>query len=135
LPQGNGEVVMVVDDEPSLVALTEELLAQLGYEPVGFGSGTAAWNAFADDPERFDAVLSDEMMPELSGSGLAREIRRIRADIPIIIMSGYVHSVDGAVARSAGVSEILRKPLQSRDIAEALARALAKSAGGTAEAT
>ena len=133
LPRGNGEVVMVVDDEPSLVALAEEMLAQLGYEPVGFGSGIAASKAFAEDPKRFDVVLTDEMMPELSGIGLAREIHRIRPDLPIVIMSGYVHGVDSAIARSTGVGEILRKPLQSRDIADALARVLPRSAGVRAE--
>ncbi len=123
-PRGNGEVIMVVDDEPSLVALAEEMLAELGYEPVGFESSTAASKAFAADPSRFDLVLTDEMMPELSGTGLAAEIRRMRADIPIVIMSGYVDAVGAALARSAGVSDVLRKPLQSRDIAEALARVL-----------
>ena len=127
LPHGSGEVVMVVDDEPSLVELAEEVLAQVGYEPVGFESATAALKAFNDDPRRFDLVLTDEMMPELTGTGLALEIRRIRSDIPILIMSGYVDSVDSSVARSAGVSEVLRKPLKSRDIAEALARVLAAS--------
>ena len=134
LPHGNGEVVMVVDDEPSLVELAEEILAQVGYEPVGFGSATAALKAFADDPRRFDLVLTDEMMPELTGTGLALEIHRIRSDIPILIMSGYVNSVDSGVARSAGVSEVLRKPLKSRDIAEALARALTASRSATAAA-
>ena len=124
LPRGNGEVVMIVDDEPSLVALAEEILAQLGYEPIGFESSAAALKAFADEPTRFDLVLTDEMMPELTGTALALEIHRIRSDIPILIMSGYVNSVDNSTARAAGVNEVLRKPLQSRDIAEALARVL-----------
>jgi CheY-like chemotaxis protein len=127
LPHGNGEVIMVVDDEQSLVELAEEMLAQLGYEPVGFESSTAALKAFADDPHRFDLVLTDEMMPELTGTGLAREIRRLRADIPIVIMSGYVDSAVAALARSSGVSEVLRKPLRRADIAEALARILPAS--------
>jgi len=123
-PHGNGEVVMVVDDEPSLVELAEEMLAELGYEPVGFQSSTKALDAFAANPRRFDAVLTDEMMPQLSGTGLAREFRKIRPDIPVVIMSGYVDGGVAALARSVGVGDVLRKPLQSRDIAEALARAL-----------
>jgi CheY-like chemotaxis protein len=90
--------------------------------------------AFADDPRRFDLVLTDEMMPELTGTGLALEVHRIRSDIPILIMSGYVNSVDNGVARSAGVSEVLRKPLNSRDIAEALARTLTASRSATSAA-
>ena len=124
IPHGNGEVIMVVDDEQALVELAEETLAQLGYEPVGFGSSREALQAFAKEPRRFDLVLTDEMMPELSGTGLASEIHRIRSDVPIVIMSGYVDSGVVALANSAGVREVLRKPLQSGDIGEALARAL-----------
>jgi CheY-like chemotaxis protein len=64
------------------------------------------------------------MMPELTGSALATEVRRIRPQIPIVIMSGYVDAGVGALARAAGAGEVLRKPLQSREIAEALARVL-----------
>ena len=124
LPQGNGEVVMVVDDERSLVELAEETLAQLGYEAVGFESSAVALETFTHDPHRFDLVLTDEMMPELNGTALAREIRRIRADIPIVVMSGYVDSGVAALARSSGVSDVLHKPLRSRDIAECLGRVL-----------
>ncbi|HET9831820.1 MAG TPA: ATP-binding protein, partial [Vicinamibacterales bacterium] len=131
IPHGNGEVIMVVDDERALVELAEETLAQLGYEPVGFESSKAALQAFVEDPHRFDLVLSDEMMPELSGTALATEIRRIRSDIPIVIMSGYVDSGVAALASSVGVREVLRKPLQTRDIAEALVRALAVSSDPT----
>jgi PAS domain S-box-containing protein len=134
-PHGSGEVVMVVDDEPALVALAEEMLAELGYEPVGFQSSIAALNAFRDERGRFDLVLTDEMMPELSGTGLALEIRRLRPDIPVVIMSGYVDTGFAALARSAGVREVLRKPLESRDIAEALARALLASHAATAAAS
>jgi len=124
LPRGNGQVIMVVDDEPALVALAEEMLAELGYEPAGFESSTTALEAFQAEPRRFDAVLTDEMMPELSGTALAAEIRRLRPDIPIVLMTGYSDSGVAARALAAGVREVLRKPLISRDIAECLARAL-----------
>ncbi|HZF28883.1 MAG TPA: ATP-binding protein [Gammaproteobacteria bacterium] len=125
--RGSGQVVMIVDDEPMLVALAEETLAELGYEPVGFQSSQAALDAFAADPQRFDLVLTDEMMPGLTGTELAIEIKRRRPDIPIAIMTGYTDSGVAALARSAGVSEILRKPLQRRDLAESLARVLASA--------
>ena len=124
MPRGNGESIMIVDDEPSLVELAEEMLAELGYEPAGFRSSDAALKAFVDDPRRFDLVLTDEMMPDLSGTSLAMQIRRVRPDIPIVIMSGYVDTDVMTSARSAGVKEVLRKPLRSRDLAEALGRAL-----------
>jgi CheY-like chemotaxis protein len=125
LPRGNGEAVMIVDDERSLVMFAEETLAELGYEPTGFDSSVAALQAFSADPRRFDLVLTDETMPDLSGTELAREIRRLRSDIPIVLMSGYSGARLTERAHAAGVSDVLRKPLVSRDIAEPLARALA----------
>jgi PAS domain S-box-containing protein len=126
LPVGNGETVLLVDDEEPLVLLSEELLAELGYEPVGFDSSVAALEAFRADPQRFDIVLSDETMPEMTGTELAREIHKLRADIPVVLMSGYSGPRLAERARAAQVSHVLRKPLQARDIAEGLARALHK---------
>ena len=74
LPRGDGQTVMIVDDEKPLVALAEEMLAELGYEPVGFSSSAAAMAAFRAAPQRFDIVLTDETMPELVGTDLARQI-------------------------------------------------------------
>jgi PAS domain S-box-containing protein len=123
-PCGQGETVMVVDDERALVALAEETLAALGYEPVGFDSSAAALAAFRSEPERFDLVISDEAMPELTGTELAREIRQCRPDIPIILVSGLGGTQLAKVAAATGVSEVLRKPVQRRDLAESLARVL-----------
>jgi PAS domain S-box-containing protein len=124
LPRGRGAVIMIVDDESALVALTEEMLAELGYEPVGFNSSTAALQAFRAEPERFEAVLTDEAMPDLVGTEFAREIRRAAPSIPIILMSGYGGSQLLQRATAIGINEVLRKPLQRRDIAESLARTL-----------
>jgi predicted ATPase/signal transduction histidine kinase/CheY-like chemotaxis protein len=124
LPRGNGEIVMIVDDEPALVALAEETLAGLGYEPFGFCSSLAALQAFCAEPRRFDLVLTDEMMPDLTGTELAREILLVRPGSPIILMSGYGGPQLSARAQAAGVLEVLRKPLVRRDIAEPVARAL-----------
>jgi predicted ATPase/signal transduction histidine kinase/GAF domain-containing protein/CheY-like chemotaxis protein len=124
LPQGNGETVMIVDDEPALVALAEETLAELGYEPVGFDSSLAALQAFRAEPKRFDLVLTDETMPNLTGTELAREIRQLRPEISIILMSGYGGTQLSERAQAAGVIDVLRKPLVRRDIAEPVARAL-----------
>jgi CheY-like chemotaxis protein len=124
LPRGNGETVMIVDDERVLVALAEETLAELGYEPVGFDSSLAALQAFRAEPKRFDLVLTDETMPDLTGTGLAREIRQLRPEIPILLMSGYSGSQLSERAQAAGVIDVLRKPLVRRDIAGPVARAL-----------
>jgi CheY-like chemotaxis protein len=128
LPHGNGETVMIVDDERALVALAEETLAALGYEPAGFDSSLAALEAFRAEPRRFDLVLTDETMPDLSGVELASEMRRVRPELPIVLMSGYSGAQLAERAQAAGVAEVLRKPLVARDIAEALGRALHSAA-------
>ncbi|MBX5462533.1 MAG: CHASE domain-containing protein [Steroidobacteraceae bacterium] len=125
---GNGESIMLVDDEETLVRLGEEILAGLGYEPVGFTSPLEALRAVQESPERFAAVLSDETMPGMTGSQLTEQIIAVRADMPIILMSGYAGPTLAARARAAGARDVLAKPLQSRDLARALANLLRQSA-------
>jgi CheY-like chemotaxis protein len=115
---------MIVDDEHALVALAEGTLAELGYEPVGFVSSLAALQAFRAEPNRFDLVLTDETMPDLTGTELAREIRQLRPEISIILMSGYGGTQLSERAQAVGVTDVLRKPLIRRNIAEPVARAL-----------
>jgi CheY-like chemotaxis protein len=124
MPQGNGEIVMIVDDERALVALAEETLAALGYEPVGFDSSLAALRAFRAEPKRFDLVLTDETMPDLTGTELALEFRRLRPDVSIILMSGYGDAQLSERAEAVGIIDVLRKPLVRREIAEPVAWAL-----------
>jgi PAS domain S-box-containing protein len=124
--RGRGERVLVVDDEEALVAVTSEVLKHFGYEPVGCSDGDAALAAF--DAGRIDAVIADEVMPGISGTQLARALRRRRADLPIVLVSGYTGPILSERALAAGVTEILKKPVQSRDIASALARVLRRAA-------
>ena len=121
-PHGNGETILLVDDEEPLVRLGEEALAELGYEPTGFTSAAAALEALRADPGRFDIVLSDESMPDMTGSELAAEIRRLRPEMPIVLMSGFVTPALTARAQALGGVEVLGKPLAGRDLARALAR-------------
>jgi len=124
LPHGQGQRVLVIDNEKSLVALAEETLAELGYEPVGFSSSVAALRAFREAPQRFDIVLTDESMPELAGTALAGEIALLRPDLPIVLMSGFAGAQLQERARALGIREILRKPLQRKDIADCFGRVL-----------
>ena len=121
LPRGEGQRVLVVDDEEPLVRLATETLEYLGYTPVGFTSSIAALAAFRADPEGFDAVITDERMPGMSGSALIREVRGIRDAIPVVLMSGYLgmESVDANI--------VVRKPLSARDIAASIARVCTRS--------
>ena len=118
LPRGEGQRVLVVDDEEPLVRLATETLEDLGYEPVGFTSSAAALAAFRADPARFDAMLTDERMPGMSGTLLIREVRDIRDTMPVVLMSGYLGM------RSTEADVVVRKPLSARDLAACMARAL-----------
>ena len=123
---GAGQVVLAVDDEVDVLHALEEMLAQLGYEPVGFSSSREALAAVRANPRRFDAVVSDEVMPELIGTQLALDMRKVNPALPIVIASGYGGVGFEARALSAGVNRVLRKPYRMSEIAEALAAFFAK---------
>jgi CheY-like chemotaxis protein len=91
---------------------------------VGFDSSAAALQAFRLAPQRFDLILTDENMPGLTGTELTRELRKARPDIPVILMSGYGGPHLAERAAAVGISELIRKPLQRRELSEALARIL-----------
>jgi len=123
-PCGHGETILLVDDETPLVRLGEEMLAALGYEPVGFDTSTRALEAFRADPQRFDLVLTDEVMPQMTGTQLAVALHRIRPELPVILMTGYSEPVRLHLSHIANIQEILKKPLRSLDIAKSIARHL-----------
>ena len=102
LPRGDGQRVLIVDDEEPLVQLATRTLADLGYVPIGFTSSAAALAAFRADPERFDALITDERMPEMSGSALIREVRGMRSSMPVVLMSGYLGATAGEAALAIG---------------------------------
>jgi signal transduction histidine kinase/CheY-like chemotaxis protein len=121
---GAGETIMVVDDEKELVALTEELLASLSYEPVGFSDSRLALEAFRHDPKRFDAILTDERMQPMRGLDFAELIHKTEPQLPIILMTGHRDAELDARASEVGIAEILDKPLRVQTLREALARQL-----------
>ena len=124
LPRGNGERVLLVEDEKSLMLLTEEMLAALNYEPAGFSSPAEALEEFRLDPSRFDVVVLDQLMPGMTGTELARQIHQLRTDMPVVLISGYTGPVLAQQALSAGIDHILTKPLDLRQIADALSDVL-----------
>jgi DNA-binding NtrC family response regulator len=124
---GTGETVMVIDDEKELVGLTEELLASMSYEPVGFSDGRSALDAFKSDPHRFDVILTDERMQPIRGLDFAQQIRELDRDIPIILMTGHRNAELDARAAALGIAEIIDKPLRVQTLREALARRLGRA--------
>jgi len=129
MPLGAGQVILAVDDEVDVLHALEEMLASLGYEPVGFNSSREALEAARENPRRFDAVVSDEVMPELTGTQMAIELRKLNPLLPIVIASGYGGAGFETRALSAGVNRVLKKPYRMADIADSLATFFANRAG------
>jgi signal transduction histidine kinase/ActR/RegA family two-component response regulator len=123
---GCGQIIMIVDDDSTLVGIAEELLAALGYEPVGFTDPARALEVLRQNPSGYDALISDQQMSTtMRGTDLARAVRAFCGDLPIVLITAHrdAHLKDRAEA--AGVREILDKPLRSEQLREVLARVLA----------
>ena len=123
LPPVTGHV-LVVDDEQSIVRIAERALQLLGCQVTCFTSSSAALTAFQNTPHAFDAVLTDQTMPHLTGLELARQMMEIRPDLPIILTTGYSAAVNAEQAKAAGIRAFLMKPLSLEDLAQALHQAL-----------
>ena len=119
-PAGRGEHVLFVDNESVLVFVGTKMLEQSGYKVTGLSSGEAALRVFRRRPEAFDAVITDLSMPAMSGLQLARELRNLRADIPILLTSGYFNPEDQMNAERLGVRSLLTKPVNARQLLWAL---------------
>jgi signal transduction histidine kinase/ActR/RegA family two-component response regulator len=128
-PMGNGQVVMVVDDEPALVSLAEEVLASIGYEPVGCVGARQAQEVFRASPQRFDALLTDVLMQDMNGPELAMELRKHNPRLPVILMSGFCGAKLKERAAAVRAHALLMKPLKSERLAQCLAEVFVERAG------
>jgi signal transduction histidine kinase/ActR/RegA family two-component response regulator len=133
LPHGHGETILIVDDDAPLVPVAEEILAELGYEAVGFDQSPAALAAFRASPDRFDLVLTDELMPQMTGTELADALHQIRPDLPVILMTGGGRPIGSQRLRAVGILDVVKKPLFSATIADVLARHLSSRGGRARE--
>jgi len=116
---GNGTILFVEDEEP-LAKFGKEALEQLGYEVFIRTSSVEALEAFRSDPFRFDVVITDQTMPNLTGDALARELLQIRPDVPIILCTGFSHVISPEKAKSIGIRTFLLKPLLIKDLGRTL---------------
>jgi CheY-like chemotaxis protein len=121
---GRGEHLLFVDDEDYLVQMGTVLLTRLGYRVSGFADPQKALAAFAENPTGYDALVTDLNMPGLKGTDLARLIQQIRADLPVILTTGFSgpHELDRA--RAFGFTRVLEKPYTVDKFVEALTQAL-----------
>ena len=112
--------VMFVDDVGFNVELGVHTLERMGCEVEGFTSSREALEVFGREPGRFDLVVTDQTMPELTGYELARQLLEIRPDIPIVMVTGHSETVDAGKAKAAGIREFLMKPLDPAVLGEAI---------------
>ena len=122
---GQGERILVVDDEPLVRSVYGRLLRALGYEVAEAADGAAALELVRKDARGFDLVLTDQTMPRLSGADLARAILAERPDARVVLCSGYADALDEAQARAIGLRGLLAKPVERDALAEAVRAALA----------
>ena len=122
--RGSGRV-LVVEDEPALARVVERALARAGYEVARCATGADALRAFEAAPAATDVVLSDVAMPGMTGDELARALRRLRPDLPVILMTGFSHTVTPERARELGVAALLHKPVTPDELVAAVRDALA----------
>lgn len=120
------ETILFVDDEPGLVDAGRKALEHLGYKVVSRTGSIEASGAFRAQPDKFDLVITDLSMPQMTGLELARELLRIRPDIPIILCTGFSEMMLPERAKSAGIRELLFKPLIIADLSNTVRRVLDK---------
>ncbi|NLJ28977.1 MAG: response regulator [Deltaproteobacteria bacterium] len=123
IPTGK-ECILLVDDEAALGQVAEKMLKHLGYEVVNRTSSIEALEAFRANPGKFDLVLTDRTMPQMTGMVLAREILKIRPDIPIILCTGFSDTLTQGKAAASGIREIVLKPFLLNDMARAVRHVL-----------
>ncbi|MFH2001913.1 MAG: PAS domain S-box protein, partial [Planctomycetota bacterium] len=126
LPQGHG-TLLVVDDEKVLAEMQALILKNLGYEVVTRISGREALETFAKDPYKFDLILSDQTMPEMTGDKLAEAILRIRPGIPVILCTGFSAQISEERIKKLGIKKLLIKPISRKILAESISEILVKN--------
>lgn len=119
------ERVMVVDDEPAIVELIQIALSQFGYRVSVFTSPKKALNAFLADPNGYDVVVSDQTMPEMTGSEMAKRMLSVRKDLPVIVCTGHSELINSETAHSFGIKSFFMKPVKTSELAKAIRRLMA----------
>jgi PAS domain S-box-containing protein len=119
---GHGLRVLCIDDEAQLALASQHLLTPLGYGVRTFTSPTDALVAFRSDPTAFDVIVSDFNMPQLSGLDLAVEVMRVRPELPVVLVSGYVSEENRRKAAAVGVRQIIQKPYTAAMLSAAIVR-------------
>ncbi len=118
------EQILLVDDEAFIVQLETQILTKLGYSVSATTDSLDALEIFKANPDRFDIVISDMTMPNMTGDELAIELMKIRTDIPVILCTGYSESITNERAERLGIKALLIKPVSMGDLSNFIRMAL-----------
>ncbi|MBN2123448.1 MAG: PAS domain S-box protein [Deltaproteobacteria bacterium] len=123
MPTGT-QRILFVDDEQILVDIGKKILERLGYEVAVETDSRKALEVFRSRPDRFDLVITDQTMPHMTGMELARKIRNIRTEIPVILCTGYSETATPERVEAAGIRELMYKPLNPSGLAQTVLKVL-----------
>ena len=110
------ENILLVDDDPLIAGLNEQLLAEMGYQITVRIDSREALKLFAANPDRFDLVITDQTMPGLTGQNLITEIKKLRPDMPTILCTGYSCKINEKQAKQQGINAFLQKPIELSEL-------------------
>ncbi len=127
-PRGHGEHVLLLDDEPSLVRVGEEILTAQGYRVSAFTSPFEAIDALNERSAEFDLLVTDLKMAGKTGIDVARVARSLDPPLPVILISGFLEDEVRRQARELDVHRVLHKPVPTAELCLAIAEALAPEA-------
>ena len=127
-PRGDGQHVLYVDDDEMMIVVVQSLLQHAGYRVTACSDAQSAVRAVRQDPSGFDIVVTDFNMPRGSGLDVARAVSALRADLPVVISSGYLSDELRSAATRAGVRQLLRKENTVEELCDVLRQVLAPPA-------
>lgn len=116
LPTHGSGHILFVDDEESLVRVSEAILTRAGYRVTACTNSLEALKRFEVAPASFDLVITDQTMPHMTGADLMRALRRLRPDIPVILCTGFSHVIDAEKAQELGANIFMMKPLDFNEL-------------------
>jgi len=125
-PRGRGQHVLFVDDEPGLARIGSRRLGILGYRVTLAGNGREALERFRADSS-IEVVITDFTMPGMNGLELARELTRIRPEVPVVMTTGYIDEFPPEAVAEAGVQRLVMKPLGMEELGQVIADVLTRA--------
>jgi signal transduction histidine kinase/ActR/RegA family two-component response regulator len=129
LPTG-AERILLVDDEEGIIELGRAILEQQGYRVTTKANAIEALAFVKSGPDEIDLVITDQAMPKMSGTELTAEIKKIRADIPVILCTGFSKKVSSEEeAKAFGITRLIMKPLDRQDLADIVRKTLDETRG------